>query len=58
MVAALRAVEAQQRAAPVRVVAALNVSAPKERIGAQLDKLGRIVAGAARDLSAALGHQS
>ncbi|MFD4643434.1 IclR family transcriptional regulator [Lentzea sp. NPDC058436] len=39
-----------------RVVAALNVSAPKERIGAQLDKLGRIVAGAARDLSAALGH--
>ncbi|SDI93042.1 transcriptional regulator, IclR family [Lentzea albidocapillata subsp. violacea] len=39
-----------------RVVAALNVSAPKERIGAQLDKLGRIVSGAARDLSAALGY--
>ncbi|GGM94990.1 IclR family transcriptional regulator [Lentzea pudingi] len=39
-----------------RVVAALNVSAPKERIGGQLDKLGRIVSGAARDLSAALGH--
>jgi DNA-binding IclR family transcriptional regulator len=39
-----------------RVVAALNVSAPKERIGSQLDKLGRVVATAARDLSAALGH--
>lgn len=39
-----------------RIVAALNVSAPKERIGAQPDKLGRIVAGAARDLSAALGY--
>jgi len=39
-----------------RVVAALNVSAPKERIGPQLDKLGRIVSAAARDLSAALGH--
>lgn len=39
-----------------RVVAALNVSAPKERIGSQLDKLGRIVATAAHDLSVALGH--
>ncbi|WP_086663615.1 IclR family transcriptional regulator domain-containing protein [Lentzea kentuckyensis] len=29
-----------------RVVAALNVSAPNERIGVQLDKLGRIVASA------------
>ncbi|WP_434443074.1 IclR family transcriptional regulator [Lentzea sp. E54] len=38
-----------------RIVAALNVSAPKERIGTQLDKLGRIVSGAARDLSTALG---
>ncbi|MCS7477732.1 IclR family transcriptional regulator [Umezawaea endophytica] len=39
-----------------RVVAALNVSAPKERIGSQLDKLGGIVATAAHDLSVALGH--
>lgn len=39
-----------------RIVAAVNVSAPKERIGAQLDKLGRIVATTARELSAALGH--
>ncbi|MGV3712033.1 IclR family transcriptional regulator [Pseudolysinimonas sp.] len=38
-----------------RIVAALNVSAPKSRIGGQLDKLGVYVARAAAELSAHLG---
>ncbi len=38
-----------------RVVAAINVSAPKSRIGGQLDRLGAYVAQAARELSISLG---
>lgn len=38
-----------------RIVAAINVSAPKSRIGQRLDALGRFVAKAAADLSAQLG---
>ncbi|HKI92100.1 MAG TPA: IclR family transcriptional regulator [Gaiellaceae bacterium] len=48
-------------AAPVRdfrghVVAALNASGPKFRLGPHLDEVGREVAAAADRLSAALGH--
>jgi DNA-binding IclR family transcriptional regulator len=48
--------------APVRdltghIVAAINVSAPKDRIGDRLDGLGRFVAGAAQELSAQLGAE-
>lgn len=39
-----------------RVVAALNVSAPKSRIADRLDGLARFVALSARDLSATLGY--
>lgn len=50
-------------AAPVRdfsgqVVAALNVSGPKFRLGRQLDEAGRLVSSAAGNLSAALGAPS
>jgi DNA-binding IclR family transcriptional regulator len=38
-----------------RIVAAINVSAPKSRIGGQLDKLGAFVARAAGELSTHLG---
>ena len=38
-----------------RVIAAINVSAPKSRISGQLDKLGVFVARAAAELSAQLG---
>lgn len=38
-----------------RVVAAINVSAPKARIGHRLDELGAFVSRAARDLSRRLG---
>jgi len=38
-----------------RIIAAINVSAPKERIGGQLDKLGAYVANAAQELSQHLG---
>ena len=38
-----------------RIVAAINVSAPKSRIGGQLDKLGAYVAHAAKELSLHLG---
>lgn len=38
-----------------RIIAAINVSAPKERIGGQLDKLGAYVAHAAGELSQHLG---
>lgn len=38
-----------------RIIAAINVSAPKERIGGQLDKLGTYVAHAAQELSQHLG---
>lgn len=38
-----------------RIVAAVNVSAPKARIGHRLDALGALVARAARDLSHRLG---
>ncbi len=37
------------------IVAAINVSAPKSRIGGQLDRLGAYVAQAARELSSSLG---
>jgi len=37
------------------IVAAINVSAPKSRIGGQLDRLGAYVAQAARELSISLG---
>ena len=39
-----------------RVVAAINVSAPRERIGDRLDSLGRYVANAAGEFSRRLGH--
>jgi DNA-binding IclR family transcriptional regulator len=39
-----------------RIIAAINVSAPKSRIGSQLDKLGSYVALAAKALSEQLGH--
>lgn len=39
-----------------RIVAAINVSAPKARVGGQLDTLARYVARAAREVSAALGR--
>lgn len=38
-----------------RVIAAINVSAPKSRIGGRLDRLGAYVARAARELSSQLG---
>jgi DNA-binding IclR family transcriptional regulator len=38
-----------------RIVAAINVSAPKARIGHRLEALGVFVARAARELSARLG---
>ncbi|WP_206477232.1 IclR family transcriptional regulator [Microbacterium sp. KRD172] len=38
-----------------RIIAAINVSAPKSRIGGQLDRLGAYVAQAASELSASLG---
>lgn len=38
-----------------RIIAAINVSAPKARIGGQLDTLGAFVARACGELSAALG---
>lgn len=38
-----------------RIVAAVNVSAPKARLGGQLDKLGTFVARAAREISTHLG---
>lgn len=41
-----------------RVVAAINVSAPKARIGHRLDALGAFVGRAARDLSRRLGGES
>lgn len=49
--------------APVRdasgvIVAAVNISAPKSRLGGRLDELGRYVARCAKVLSADLGHQS
>jgi DNA-binding IclR family transcriptional regulator len=40
-----------------RVVAAINVSAPKARIGQRLDALGAFVGRAARDLSRRLGGE-
>lgn len=48
--------------APVRdfrgmVVAAINVSAPKGRLGGHLDEAGRRTLAVARELSAELGHQ-
>lgn len=48
--------------APVRdasgaIVAALNVSAPRSRLGGRLDELGHYVARCAKALSADLGHQ-
>ncbi len=39
-----------------RIVAAVNVSAPKARVGGQLQKLAHYVARAARELSTELGH--
>ncbi len=47
--------------APVRdfrglIVAAVNVSAPKARLGPHLDEAGRRTLAIARELSAALGH--
>lgn len=49
--------------APVRdasgvIVAALNISAPRSRLGDRMDELGRYVAHCARALSAELGHGS
>jgi DNA-binding IclR family transcriptional regulator len=41
-----------------RVVAAVNVSAPKSRMGHRLDSLGQYVARAAAELSAAIGGRS
>lgn len=41
-----------------RIIAAINVSAPKSRISGQLDKLGVFVARAAAELSAQLGERS
>ncbi len=38
------------------VVAALNASGPKFRLGPQLDEAGRAVAAAAGRISEALGH--
>lgn len=38
-----------------RIVAAVNVSAPKARIGPRLDALGALVSRAARELSLRLG---
>ncbi|HEU5038863.1 MAG TPA: IclR family transcriptional regulator [Nocardioides sp.] len=47
--------------APVRdgtgaIVAAVNISAPKSRLGGRLDEMGRYVAHCGRALSAELGH--
>ena len=39
-----------------RIVAAVNVSAPKARLEGQLDRLARCVAQSARELSLTLGH--
>lgn len=39
-----------------RIVAALNVSAPKTRIGDRLESLARFVASSAHELSAAIGY--
>jgi DNA-binding IclR family transcriptional regulator len=41
-----------------RVIAAVNVSAPKSRMGHRLDSLGQYVARAAAQLSAAIGGRS
>jgi DNA-binding IclR family transcriptional regulator len=41
-----------------RVVAALNVSAPAERLGGRLDAAGRVTARAAARISADLGWES
>jgi DNA-binding IclR family transcriptional regulator len=41
-----------------RIIAALNVSAPKTRIGERLEALARFVASSARDLSRAIGFES
>ncbi|WGD37533.1 IclR family transcriptional regulator [Lysinibacter sp. HNR] len=40
-----------------RIVAAINVSAPKVRIGDRLESLGRYVAANARELARALGYE-
>lgn len=40
-----------------RIVAALNVSAPKTRIGDRLEALARFVASSAKDLSRAIGYE-
>jgi IclR family KDG regulon transcriptional repressor len=54
----LVAAGAPVRDARNRVIAALNVSAPKFRMGRQLHKMGRLVAAAAQELSAEVSGRS
>lgn len=52
------AASAPVREASGRILAALNVSAPKSRLGHRLDELGRFVAHCARTLSGELGFSA